>query len=95
MTTYVATLKSSGTELARSDKTESIEGNIYFPGNSVASGFSDSPTPYTCPWKGKSQYHNFGDVNDVAWSYPDPKPAAKNIAGFFAFDKGKVEISSV
>jgi Domain of unknown function (DUF427) len=36
----------------------SIDGNYYFPPSSIRSGvLSDSPTPYTCPWKGVAQYH--------------------------------------
>src|SRR5215469_14752396 len=37
----------------------SIEGNYYFPPSSIRAGvLSDSPTPYTCPWKGVAQYHD-------------------------------------
>src|SRR5487761_514136 len=37
----------------------SIEGNFYFPPSSISAGvLSDSPTPYTCPWKGVAQYHD-------------------------------------
>jgi uncharacterized protein (DUF427 family) len=59
--------------------------------------FSLSPTPYTCPWKGKAEYFNISvnaeAIQDIAWSYPTPKEAAKNIAGHLAFDRRKgVEI---
>src|SRR5208282_3555606 len=56
-----------------------IEGNYYFPPSSLsASAFSDSPTPYTCPWKGVAQYHDVSVAgssrHDAAWSYPRPVP---------------------
>lgn len=72
-----------------------IEGNWYFPPASVDMKFlSESPTPYTCPWKGKCQYFNVGlDSNvseDNAWSYPDPLPGAidivkKDFSDYIAF----------
>ena len=58
-----------------------IEGNYYFPPSSLSAGaFSDSPTPYTCPWKGAAQYHDISVAgaahHDAAWSYPNPYPAS-------------------
>ena len=63
-----------------------IEGNYYFPPSSLsAEAFSDSPTPYTCPWKGEAQYHDVsvaGSVHhDAAWSYPDPYPSSFDRVG--------------
>jgi uncharacterized protein (DUF427 family) len=84
--------------IAESDLTELVEGNHYFPRNSVKMEMFDlSPTPYTCAWKGKAEYFNITvnghTVSDIAWSYPNPKEAAKHIAGHLAFDKRKgVEI---
>jgi len=88
-----------GKVIAESEKYEEVEGNIYFPPESVRKEFLEkSDTPYTCPWKGKAQYYSLvvdGERNeDAAWEYPDPKKAAENIKGHFAFDKGKVEIES-
>jgi uncharacterized protein (DUF427 family) len=88
----------SGTVLAQSESTESVEGNVYFPQESVdMSALSKSSRRYTCPWKGDATYYNYvgseRTVEDVAWSYIDPKPAASNIAGHLAFDLSKgVEI---
>ena len=81
-----------GTILAESDATERVEGNHYFPRDSVnMSLLEPSATRYTCPWKGDAQYFHLvldGErVADAAWSYPDPKPAAKQIAGHLAFEK--------
>lgn len=83
-----------GKVLADSDATIEIEGNQYFPRESAAMDlFSPSPTQYTCPWKGEAAYFNLeadGEtVTDAAWSYPEPKEAAKEIAGYLAFDTRK------
>jgi len=83
-----------GAVLAESDKYEIVEGNVYFPPESVKWEYlSEGDRQYTCPWKGKAAYHNIeveGKVNkNAAWSYPEPKPAAENITGHVAFDIGK------
>ena len=81
-----------------------IEGNYYyFPPSSLSAGaFSDSPTPYTCPWKGTAQYHDISAAgtahHDAAWSYPDPYPASfdrvgKDYTGYVAFDKRQVAVA--
>jgi uncharacterized protein (DUF427 family) len=82
-----------GTTLAESDATVVVEGNHYFPPESVkAEYFSDSPTHSTCPWKGEASYKTIevdGDTNaDAAWFYPDPKDAAAEIKDHYAFWKG-------
>jgi len=83
--------------IAEADKQDLIyiEGNWYFPPNSVKQEFlSNSDTPYTCPWKGVCQYFNVGqdeDIsNDSAWSYPAPLPSAieqvkKDFSNYVAF----------
>ena len=82
-----------GRVIAASDRCEVVEGNQYFPPDAVSREcFSPSDTRSTCGWKGVASYYNVvvdGEVNrDAAWFYPDPKPAAKNIAGYIAFWKG-------
>ena len=83
--------------LAQSDKTIVVEGNHYFPAQSVKrEHFRASNTHTTCPWKGEASYYDVvvgGDVNkDAAWFYPEPKDAAKQIRGHVAFWRGvKVE----
>lgn len=76
--------------LADSANVEHVEGNLYFPRADVAAVLEPSDTQYTCPWKGKAEYFNVrvGDtlLTDGAWSYPDPKPKARAIAGQVAFD---------
>lgn len=79
-----------------------IEGNVYFPPSSLdAAAFSDSPTPYTCPWKGAAQYHDIsvgGSIHhDAAWSYPEPYRSSFDrvgcdYSGYVAFDRGQVAI---
>ena len=87
----------NGKVLAESDETVVVEGNHYFPRESVKEEFfEESATHTTCPWKGEASYFNVvagGEVNkDAAWYYPEPKDAAKEIKGRVAFWKGvKVE----
>jgi len=83
----------NGTVIAETKKYEVVEGNIYFPPDSIKKEFfrkSDSHS--TCPWKGEASYYDIvvkGKVNkDAAWYYPNPKPAAKNIEGYVAFWNG-------
>ena len=87
----------NGAIIAESDDTIVVEGNHYFPPESVNKEYlSSSSTNTTCPWKGVASYYNVvvdDTVNkDAAWYYPEPKPAAKEIAGRIAFWRG-VEIS--
>ncbi|MDE2473748.1 MAG: DUF427 domain-containing protein [Alphaproteobacteria bacterium] len=82
-----------GKVLAESDRTEVVEGNHYFPAEAVHKEFfKPSETHSVCPWKGVASYYSIevdGEKNpDAAWYYPEPKPAARNIAGRIAFWKG-------
>jgi uncharacterized protein (DUF427 family) len=86
----------NGQTLAESEKTETVEGNIYFPEESVKREFlKASSTTSSCPWKGQARYYTVvvdGQENpDAAWYYPDPKPAARNVKHHVAFWRG-VEI---
>jgi uncharacterized protein (DUF427 family) len=87
-----------GKVIAQSDRCEVVDGNQYFPPDAiVAEHFQPSATHTTCGWKGVASYYNVvvdGEVNaDAAWYYPEPKDAAKNIAGYIAFWRGvKVEV---
>lgn len=79
--------------IAESSETIVIEGNHYFPPDSVEGEFlSASDKTSFCPWKGNAKYHNLeiaGEQNpDAAWYYPSPKDAAKEIAGYIAFWRG-------
>ena len=86
-----------GNVIAESNDTVVVEGNHYFPADSVRRDLLDkSDTKTTCPWKGVASYYNIvvgEDVNsDATWTYPEPKEAAKGIAGRFAFWRG-VEVA--
>jgi uncharacterized protein (DUF427 family) len=87
----------NGAVVAESDRCEVVEGNQYFPADSIKREyFKESSTHTTCPWKGVASYYTLevdGQENkDAAWYYPTPKDAAKNITGYIAFWKGvKVE----
>mgnify|MGYP003600573035 FL=1 len=83
----------NGAVLAESDATVIVEGNHYFPPDSLnREYFSDSDTHTVCPWKGTASYYSVtvdGQVNeDAAWVYPQPKEAASEIAGHVAFWRG-------
>jgi len=84
-----------GTTLAESDETVVVEGNHYFPANSIRREyFSESDRHTTCPWKGEASYYDItvnGEVNkDAAWYYPEPRQGAANIKNRVAFWKGVV-----
>jgi uncharacterized protein (DUF427 family) len=87
----------NGAVLAESDKCEVVEGNQYFPADSINKQyFKESSTHTTCPWKGVASYYTIevdGQENkDAAWYYPSTKDKAKNIEGYIAFWRGvKVE----
>jgi uncharacterized protein (DUF427 family) len=83
----------NGAVLAESDRTIVIEGNHYFPPDSIRKEhFKPSNTHTECGWKGTASYYTIevaGERNpDAAWYYPEPKDAAKQIAGYVAFWKG-------
>ncbi len=83
----------NGVVLAESDDTEIVEGNHYFPPETVnMEHFKQSDHHTVCPWKGTASYYNVeadGKVNEnAAWYYPEPKKAANHIKGYLAFWKG-------
>ena len=83
----------NGEVIARSDDTVVVEGNHYFPPDSVyAALLKPSGTTTVCPWKGTAHYFHVvvdGEQNsDAAWYYPEPKPAAAEIRDRIAFWKG-------
>jgi uncharacterized protein (DUF427 family) len=79
--------------LARSDDIVTVEGNAYFPAESLdRSCFRPSEHRSVCGWKGEASYYDVvvdGAVNaNAAWYYPEPKEAAASIRGRVAFWKG-------
>jgi len=87
----------NGKIIAESNSTISLEGNIYFPPDSVKIEYLEKSKTHTkCPWKGLAHYYNIvvdSKVNeDAAWTYPQPSDAAKQIKNFIAFWRGiKIE----
>ncbi len=84
--------------LASSDDTVLLEGNPYFPRESLdLRYFEPSERRSVCPWKGTAHYFTVkvGEKRnvDAAWYYPDPTAAAEAIRGRVAFWRG-VEIRS-
>lgn len=82
-----------GVVLAESDRYEVVEGNVYFPPETLnMQYFQPSHTHTTCGWKGVASYYtvvvNGKENKDAAWYYPEPKPAANNIKGYVAFWRG-------
>lgn len=85
----------NGATLAESDATVVVEGNHYFPADSVRrEHLLASDTQTRCSWKGTASYYSIevgGEINrDAAWTYRDPKPAAAEIKDRVAFWKGVV-----
>ena len=83
----------NGQVLAESDDTVVVEGNHYFPEDSLRKGFfSPSDHRTHCPWKGDASYYDVsvgGQRNEAAaWYYPSPKSAAAEIANRVAFWRG-------
>jgi len=83
----------NGVVLAESDDTVIVEGNHYFPPESLNDAFfADSSKSTVCPWKGTASYYDVeidGEVNPAAaWYYPAPKDAASQIEGRVAFWRG-------
>ncbi len=79
--------------IAESNETISLEGNEYFPPDSVKKEFLKSSSHTTmCPWKGEASYYDIvvkGKVSkNAAWYYPQPLPKARHIKGYVAFWRG-------
>ncbi len=88
----------NGEVIAESDQTEIVEGNHYFPIESVRKEFlRESDTHTICPWKGEASYYtlavNGSENADAAWYYPDPKPRAVTVKDRVAFWNG-VEVTA-
>jgi uncharacterized protein (DUF427 family) len=83
----------NGATLAESNDTIVVEGNHYFPPESINDDlFKKTDHQSECPWKGTAHYYSItvdGDQNkNAAWYYPEPKEAAKEITNHVAFWNG-------
>ncbi len=87
----------NGVVIAESEDTVVVEGNHYFPLDSVKQDLLQPSSTHThCPWKGEASYYSLavnGATNaDAAWFYPEPEEAAAEIKDRVAFWRGvKVE----
>jgi uncharacterized protein (DUF427 family) len=87
-----ATASVNGTVVASTDKWEVVEGNVYFPPESLEKKyFTPNDLTTVCPWKGTASYYNVvvdegkTELKGAAWYYPTVKEAAKEIGGYVAF----------
>ena len=89
----------NGAVLAESEETQVVEGNHYFPPDSLnREYFTENESHTICPWKGTASYYDVqvdGQVNQsAAWYYPNPSKAAENIKDYVAFWHG-VKVQAV
>ena len=83
----------NGALIAASNQTQLVEGNQYFPPESVNREYlvaSDYHT--TCPWKGLASYYHVQvqgkTAKNAAWFYPEPKEKAASLKDYVAFWQG-------
>jgi len=87
----------NGVVIAESEDTVVVEGNHYFPAETVHREFlAESERHTVCAWKGTASYYDVvvgSETNPAAaWYYPNPSEAARSIVGHIAFWRGvKVE----
>ena len=83
----------NNTVIAESENTVVVEGNYYFPPDSLRPEYlTKSKTHSVCPWKGLASYYTV-EVDGVrnpnaAWYYPRPFFLARRIKGYVAFWNG-------
>ena len=80
----------NGTVIAESDQTEVVEGNHYFPEDSIREEFFTPTRMKTlCPWKGVASYYTVtvddARATNAAWQYRRPSPLARKIKRYVAF----------
>ena len=82
----------NGTVIAESDDTVVLDGEHYFPPESVKREYLVSSNHRSSSWKGQAVYQSLlvnGDLHpEAVWSYPEPSEAAASIKGRLAFGKG-------
>ncbi|MCR9140858.1 MAG: DUF427 domain-containing protein [bacterium] len=84
----------NGTVIAESDDTVEVDGNLYFPPDSLKTEiFKDSPTTTVCGWKGTANYYHLEQggekTADAAWVYRNPKAGAIQLRDRIAFYKSR------
>ena len=91
--------KWNGVVVAESDQTIVVEGNHYFPPDSINMEYFKPSDAHTfCPWKGVASYYDIivddGENQRAAWYYPNPSKSAKRIQNYIAFWRG-VRVNNV
>lgn len=87
----------NNTIIAESDNTIEVEGNQYFPPESIKKEYYTPTGKHTtCPWKGQASYYTIrignAENENGAWFYPNPREAASEIKNYVAFWNGvKIE----
>ncbi|KEZ41188.1 hypothetical protein SAPIO_CDS7270 [Scedosporium apiospermum] len=99
MKTGLAKATLGNTTLAETASWHEVEGNVYFPPESIKKDlFEPTDLKTICSWKGEASYYTVKDgdtvLNNAAWYYPNPKDAAKEIKDHVAFYKNKVTITT-
>ena len=79
-----------GELIAESNKTVKVEGNHYFPLDSIKKEYLEkSDLKTTCVWKGVASYYHLNlngeKLSDMVWYYPEPSPEANSIKDMIAF----------
>lgn len=85
--------KWNGKVIAESSSTKIVDGNHYFPADSINKEyFKPSSHTSVCGYKGTASYHTLSvdgkDNENACWYYPNPRPGFEHVAGYFAFWKG-------
>lgn len=83
----------NGAVIAESDDIVTVEGNVYFPRESLdPTALAESAHTSVCSWKGTANYYSLvvdgAENRDAVWYYANPKDAAEMVAGRVAFWKG-------
>ena len=76
--------------IAESNDTVKVEGNHYFPIESIdRKRLEESELETTCVWKGVAKYYHLNvdgkKLKDAVWYYPQPSDEAKSIKDRIAF----------
>ena len=83
----------NGKVIAEADTYEKVEGNVYFPPKAIRwEYFRTIDKTSICPWKGTASYYTLviasKENEAAAWTYHEPKEAARQIKDHVAFWKG-------
>jgi uncharacterized protein (DUF427 family) len=66
---------------------------FYLPREDIRADLRPSPRRTYCPFKGEASYWSVLDLDNIAWSYEQPRPDAAAVAGLVAFwDHRRLEV---